>query len=154
MNRREQLFNSKQTNGADATLVSTRVRFTFHPNAPHRTKGELRQLAPEEKAMCALRKVFAQMSADTGGERRYFIVGEACRILERQVSPGAKEGDPGSYLFRGRCPMGIAHKNGDHSLKMIEFVVSFRDIEDAMGLPDVDYFDPTTIDEIDPRSTV
>ena len=154
MNRRDQLFSSKQSNGNDSNLMSTRVRFTFQKGDPNRRKGELRKLSPEEKAVCALRKVFAKMSADCGGERRYFVVSDKWRMLDRRISPGAKAGDPDSYQFRGRCPMGIAHKHCGDSLKMIEFVVSFRDVEDASGLADVEYFAPTTIDEVDPRTTL
>jgi hypothetical protein len=153
MNRRDQLFNAKPANGGDASLASTRVRFQFGRSDPARKKGELRQLSPEEKAMCALRKVFAKMSAETLGKQRFSVVGDQWRVLERHVFPGAKSGDPGSYRFRGRCLMAIAHTDGD-SLKMVEFEVSFRDVENDLGLADVEYIDPTTVDEIDPRASL
>ena len=154
MDRREQLFNTKRPGEIDSSRIPTHVNFMFHKNAPQRQRGELRQLTPEEKMLCALRKVLAQMSADSGGEQRYFVAGDQCRILDRHVSPGAKEGEAGSYRFKGRCQIGVSHKSGEGSFKVVEFVVSFRDVEDSMGLPDVDYFDETTLEELDPRTTL
>jgi hypothetical protein len=146
---RERLFAA--TNGGDSTsnLISTHVNFLRGRDDRRRRRGELRQLAPEEKMLCALRQVLAQMSTDTGGKARYFVLGSECRLHQRHVSPGAKDGDPGTYRFSGRCRIGVVHASGDTVKKMIDFTVSFRDAEDSMGLPTVEYFDPTTIDELD-----
>jgi hypothetical protein len=152
MERRERLFNSKQKSTVDSNLIDTHVQFVFSKTDSGRVKGELRKLSPEQKMLCALRKVLADMSTGTRGERRYSVAGTKCRVIDRELTPGAKDGEPGSYRFRGRCKMGIAHKSGPPSEKMIEFVVSFRDTEDEMGQPDVEYFDETTIEEIDPRT--
>lgn len=148
MDRRRSLFDSKSKGSLDPSLQPTHVSFLHGAGDTRRKKGELRQLSPEEKAVCALRKVLAKMSTRT----RYFLIGSQYRVLDRQISPGAKAGEPGTYRFRGRCQMGVAHHSGEAAVKMIEFVVSFRDTQDSMGLPDIAYFDPTTIDEIPPST--
>ena len=147
MDRRQPLFSSQNAAPSDLDLVKTRVNFLHHPDDARRRRGELRSLTPDEKMLCALRKVLSKMSSDSGGHERYFVVSPHCRVLARQ-------GDAGTYRTKGRCQIGIAHGSGEAAFKMIEFDVSFRDTEDAMGLPDVDYFDPTHIDEIDPRTPV
>lgn len=149
MNRRDRLFAASGGSGGTSDLVPTHVNFMHGRQDRRRPPGELRQLQPEEKMLCALRKVLAHMSAEAGGKARYFIVGTECRVRERHVSPGAKKGDPGTCRFAGRCEVGVAHASGEAAFKMIDFTVSFRDVEDPMGLPDVEYFDPTTVDEID-----
>ena len=154
MDRREQLFNANREQTDDADLIDTHVNFQFRKEDPRRKKGELRALSVDEKALCALRKVLADMSANAGGKQRYFIASPQCRILDRHVSPGAKEGDPGSYRVKGRCQIGITHAGGEASHKMAEFTLSFRDTEDAMGLPDVQYEHPTTVDLLDPRAAL
>lgn len=152
MNRRERLFATQRGGAPPPDLVSTHINFQHRPGDRRRKRGELRQLSPEEKMLCALRKVLAQMSHNAGGRARYFTIGDKCRIHARHVSPGAKDGDPGTYRFSGRCQLGVAHATGDSVTKMIEFNISFRDIKDAMGLPDVEYFEPTTVDELPPNT--
>jgi len=152
MNRRERLFAAAGGGGSATDLVPIHVNFTFNRDDRRRKRGELRQLAPEEKMLCALRKVLADMSQESGGHTRYFLVGTVCRIVDRQVSPGAKQGDPGTYRFGGRCELGVAHASGEIARSTAEFMVSFRDTEDPMGLADVAYFEPTTIDQLDSRT--
>ncbi len=119
MDRRRSLFDSKAKGSNDPNLVSTHVNFLHGRNDPRRKKGDLRKLSSDEKAICALRKVLAKMST----KERYFLIGSHCRIVDRQESPGAKEGEPGTYRFRGRCQIGVAHASGETAVKMIAFVV-------------------------------
>ncbi len=145
MERREQLFNSNRKGADDSSLVPIQVN--FH-DASRRKQGQLRTLPPEEKALCAVRKALAQMCTR---EQRYFLAGTHCRLFNVQVSPGAKGGDPGTYRFSGRCILGVAHHTGQYAEQKVEFVLSFRDAEDSLGLPTVEFFD-TVIDQVDPRT--
>lgn len=142
------LFNSKDKPPIDSSLVGTQVRFRHPADHPATKAGQLRQLPPDEKMMCALRKVLAQMTDASGGELRYFVMGDKVRVLDRDDQPGAKDGEPGSYVRHGRCQIGLSHKDGSAATKMVEFVVSYTDSKDRMGLPDVQIDDPTSIDEL------
>jgi hypothetical protein len=69
--------------------------------------------------------------------------------------PPAATGDsrPGAaqtYFGKGRCKIGVAHKDGSVSFRVIEFSITFRDTSDERGLADVDYLDPTTVDKLPP----
>jgi len=148
MATRRELFNAKNPPAESAgDLVKSTVNYMFSGNAAKKKKGELRKLSADEKMLCALRKVLAQMSNDGAGTR-YFIDGAQVRVLNRTDSEGAKAGEPSTYHRQGTCRLGLAHKTGEASYKMASFEVSYRDTVDTLGLPDVTYFDPTSIEEL------
>ena len=144
MSRAQSLFSSKQRPPADTELIGTGVKHQVD-----RQKKTLRELSFDEKLLCALRLVLANMSdeAEVKGTR-YFIGGEQVRVTERRTSPGVKEGDPSTYYAEGRCQMGVSHADGGAGFRMVEFKISFHDTEDANGLRTVNYFDPTSLDGI------
>lgn len=144
-NKKTNLMTSK-TSSADTGLISPTVRFQHN-----RRKGLIEPLSAQEKMLCALRKALAHMSDSDPHGCRYYISGKV-KILQAPRTTQGKEGEPQSYRARGRCRVRLCHPQGHTSSKVIAFDISYRDVKDEMGLADVQYFDPTTIDEL-PRNT-
>lgn len=113
---------------------------------------KMSELTPNEKMICALRKALTKLSdANTDG-CRYFIANNRIQLLSAPVAAAGKAGDARTYGAKGRCKVGICHPGGHSSSMVIEFSLTFRDIADDRGQPDVEFMDPTTIDEL-PRGT-
>ena len=148
MTTRRELFNAKKPPAQEGSdLVKSTVNYMFAGDDAKK-KGELRKLSADEKMLCALRKVLASMSNEGSGAVRYFIDGAQVRVTSRTDSAGAKKDEPSTYHRRGTCRLGLAHKSGEASYKMASFEISFRDAVDQLGLPDVAYFNPTSIEEL------
>lgn len=140
--RREQLFNAKKTSTVSNVIPAT-VRFQID-----KKKGRLKPLPAEQKMLCALRKVLASMSGrDDDREERWCIMGNKVELTSPPSTTEGKPGGPQSYRAAGRCKVAVMRGNGMVT-KFIQFSISYRDTQDAMGIADVEYFDPTTIDEI------
>lgn len=136
--RKEQLFNAKKKPSGSSVIPAT-VRFKHN-----KKKGSIDPLSPQEKMLCALRKVLGDMSSGGG---RWFIMGNKVKLTQVPTTTEGKPGGPQSYRAAGRCKVGVA-QGKSLVTKYIEFSISYRDVVDDRGLADVVYFDPTTVDEL------
>jgi len=109
-------------------------------------------LSPNEKMICALRKALTKMSDAQADGCRYFIANNKVQVLSAPSASAGKDGDARTYSARGRCKLGVCHPGGHSSTMLIEFSINFRETTDDRGLADVEFIDPTTIDEL-PRGT-
>lgn len=139
--RKEALFNAKKGSPGHDVIPAT-VKHQID-----KKKRRLRPLSGEEKMLCALRKVLAAMSDGNEHGCRYYIAGNKVQLTQRPKTTAGKKGEPQSYTAAGRCKIGVCHAS-HATFKVIEFKISYRDILDDRGLADVEYFDPTTIDEL------
>ena len=140
------MFSTRNTQ-PEHNMIPATVQFRLD-----KKKRMLRPLSAEQKMLCALRKALTTMSdSDTHG-CRYHIAGKNVMLTQTPSTTKGKEGEPQSYRAAGRCRLGVCHPQGHASTKLVEFAISYRDTLDDRGLPDVEYFDPTTIDEL-PRDT-
>lgn len=146
--RKEQLFNAKKTASKDTNLISSSVHFRHN-----KKKGILEALPPHEKMLCALRKALTAMS-DRHPSCRYFIIGSKVQLTAPPTTTAGKAGGPQSYRAAGRCKLGVSHADGRATTMVVDFNISFRDVVDDRGLADVEYFDPTSIDEISRSSPI
>jgi hypothetical protein len=135
----------KKSSGTD--VIPATVKFKID-----RKKGRLQPLSAEEKMLCALRKVLASMSDANEHGCRYYIDKNKVQLTRRPTGSEAAPGEPRSYRGAGRCKLGVCHPEGHKSSLTISFDISFRDVKDERGLDDIEFFDPTTIDEL-PRNT-
>jgi hypothetical protein len=140
------LFNAKKGSPIP-NQVSTTVKFKLD-----KKKGRLVPHSAKEKMVCALRKVLAAMSDQDENGCRFYIDGKTLHVTRPPTASEARPGEPRSYKAAGRCRVGVCHPAGHKSSKVIEFSISFRDTKDDRGLDDIEFFDPTTIDEL-PRNT-
>lgn len=147
-NRKEQLFQAKQANKT-TSIISATVKFKHN-----KAKGLIEDLAPQEKMLCALRKVLASMSNNNSDGCRYYIANNKVQLLEAPSSSPGKKGEARTYKASGRCKVGVAHKEGHTTTMFVEFSISYRDVVDDRGLADIEYFDPTSIDKIARRGGV
>jgi len=109
-------------------------------------------LNPNEKMICALRKALTKMSDGHEDGCRYFIANNKIQLLSPPTSSGGRAGEAQTYSARGRCRLGVCHPGGHSSSVNVEFTLTFRDVVDDRGLADVEFIDPTVIDEL-PRGT-
>ena len=144
--RRDMLFEANKKPSQSDSIPAT-VRFTID-----KKKRMMKSLTPEGKMLCALRKALAKMSDADAHGCRFYIDNNKVQLLKRPASAAGREGEAATYSASGRCKLGVCHPEGHKSSKVIEFTISFRDTVDTLGLPDVEFFDPTTIDEL-PRNT-
>lgn len=144
--RKETLFNAKKRS-SDASVVPATVKFTLN-----KKKGMLEPQSPEDKMKCALRKVLTDLSDASEDNCRYFIANNKIHILKAPSTTSGKPGEAQSYHAKGRFRAGVCLPSGENSSKILAFEISFRDVEDDRGLADVEYFDPTVIDEL-PKNT-
>jgi len=144
--RREMLFEANKKPAQSDTIPAT-VRFTID-----KKKRMMKALTPEGKMLCALRKALAKMSDGEPHGCRFYIDNNEVQILRPPTGSGGRAGEAQSFTASGRCKLGVCHPEGHKSSKVIEFSISFRDTKDELGLDDVEFFDPTTIDEL-PRNT-
>lgn len=124
-------------------MIPATVKFRHN-----KKKGLVEPLKPHEKMLCALRKVLAKMSDANEDGCRFFIAGNKVQVVKSPTTTKGKRGEAQSYHAKGRCRLGVCHKAGHSSSKLIAFEISFRDVVDDRGLADVEYFDPTVIDEL------
>lgn len=131
----------------DPNVVSTRVKHRVN-----RKKGTLDPLSRDEKMLCALRKALASKSGlPESAESRYHIDGDKLYVSRRGGGVQTKPGEPTTYTATGRFRMGMIH--GDRaSFRVAKFNITYRDVRDDRGLPDVDFIEPTTIDFL-PKGT-
>ena len=148
--RKEQLFAvGRGTKSPDGLSVSTSVQFIID-----KKKKTMKDMPAEQKLVCALRKVLLAMSEATGGKQRFFLYGTEIKLMAPvEAQGGGKEGEPSTYHAKGRCKLGVALHTNESATKQIEFEISFKDVKDSLGLPDVVYFDPTSVEEL-PANTV
>jgi hypothetical protein len=144
--RREMLFETSNKPSQSDSIPAT-VKFTID-----KKKRMMKMLTPEGKMLCALRKALAQMSDKEANGCRFYIDDNKVQMLKRPATAGGRPGEAHSYTASGRCKLGVCHPQGHKSSKVIEFSISYKDTHDSLGLPDVEFFDPTTIDEL-PRNT-
>ena len=146
MKTRRQIFDTKQQPVA-RDLVPTSVTFKID-----RKTRRMTTLPPNEKMIVALRKVLSTMSnRDTNG-CRYYLDGKSVQVIRPVTTTSGRPGEAQNYRAAGRCKVGVCHPQGHKSSIMIQFTLSFKDVLDDRGLPDVMFFDPTSIDEL-PRDT-
>lgn len=144
--RRELLYKAGSQKPPPNTISAT-VRFRHN-----KKKGIVEPLSASEKMLCALRKALTVMSdKDTTG-RRFFIADNKVEIVQAPSTTQARKGEPQSYRAAGRCRLRAIHPDGHTSSMKVQFDISYRDVVDAIGLADVEYLEPTTIDMI-PKAT-
>lgn len=143
--RKESLFSAKKKS-SDSSVISARVKFKLN-----KKKGVIDELKPHEKMLCALRKVLADISS-SGDHCSYFIANDEVYITKAPTSTEGKPGEARSYHARGRFRAGVCLPGGESTTKVMAFEISYKDVVDEIGLADVVYFDPTTIDEL-PKNT-
>jgi len=144
--RRQMLFDAKPRT-EEPMVVPATVSFKID-----KRNKRLTTLQPREKMVVALRKVLATMSSQNKHGCRYYIEGNKIQMIHPPTTTQGKAGDAQKYAASGRCRVGVCHKDGHKSSMVIQFALSFKDIRDERGLPDVAFFDPTTIEEL-PRDT-
>jgi len=145
--RKQQLFEAKKkTTGPD--MIPSTVSFKLD-----KKKGALKPMSAEEKMVCALRKVLTDMSDGDTNRCRYYIDSQI-KPIRRPAFTRAANGGPTTYRAAGICKVGVCHPQGYKSSKIIQFDISYRDVKDSKGQPDVEYMDPTTIDELSKKSPV
>jgi hypothetical protein len=113
---------------------------------------KLADLTPNEKMICALRKALTKLSDSSSDGCRYYIANNKIQLLSAPSMSAGRAGEAKTYSAKGRCKVGVMHRAGHASSIVIEFTITFRDVLDDRGLADVEFVDPTTIDEL-PRGT-
>ena len=139
---RKQIFEAKKKSPGGNIIPAT-VKFTID-----RKKGRMKPLSARGKMLCALRKALASMSDGNSHGCRYYIDNKKVLVTREPSGSAASPGSAMSYRAAGRCKLGVCHPEGHKSSQMISFDISFRDVKDDRGLDDVEFFDPTTIDEL------
>lgn len=141
--RKEQLF-STQKKTVDPAIVSSRVR-----HVEDKSGAKVRDLSSIEKMLCALRKVLAESSAPGA---RYYISSDNVKITKapEPSDPKVKR----TYTAAGYCRLGVHAPDNTVTFKSAEFNITFRDIVDSRGLPDVEHIDPTTLELLDPQHPI
>jgi hypothetical protein len=147
--RKQQLFEAKQKK-QESNLIPSTIKFEIDKGT--RT---LKIQSAESKMLIALRKVLTKMSDSGEGEGRYYIAGPQVQVISAPAPTGdARKGAMQTYFGKGRCRVGLAHRDGTVSFRVIEFSVTFRDTQDERGIADVDYIDPTTVDKLSPDTVL
>jgi hypothetical protein len=144
--RKETLFNAKKRS-VESNVIPATISFRHN-----KKKGFIEPLTAQEKMLCALRKVLADLSDANDDKCRYFIANNKVQILKAPSTTAGKAGEAQSYHAKGRFRAGVCLPNGNAASKILAFEISYRDIVDDRGLADVEYFDPTVIDEL-PKNT-
>lgn len=148
MQTRKEMF-SAQRKAPDTSVIPATVRHRIDKKA-----AKLAELTANEKMICALRKALTKMSDGNTDGCRYFIANNKIQILSAPSSSPAKKGEGRTYSASGRCKLGVCHPAGHSSSRVIEFSITFRDITDDRGMADVEFIDPTSIDELPPGTPV
>lgn len=146
MQTRKEMFSALKK-APTSNVIPATVRHRLDKRAE-----KLAELTPNEKMICALRKALVKLSDGDDAGCRYFIANNKIQVIQAPSSTAGKAGEAKTYFAKGRCKVGITHSAGHSSSKIIEFTLTFRDVLDDRGLADVEFMDPTTIDEL-PRGT-
>jgi hypothetical protein len=104
------------------------------------------------KMKSALRKVLADLSDRNPHGCRYYIANNEIEIDKAPDPSPPHAGQSKTYRASGRFWAGVCHKGGRMTKDLLSFSITFKDIIDERGLPDVEYVDPTTIDVL-PKKT-
>lgn len=143
--RRESLLKKDQATPptTGGILRSTKVKREID-----KQKRELKLLTPSDKMLVALRKVLTKLSNEDENGSRYYVSGPQLSITEQPRDQVVKEGEFASYHGAGYAKLGVTLKNGQMNYRYISFSISFRDCLNENGLPDVEYFDPTEVEDV------
>ena len=139
--RREMLFEA----GRKPSMVDVVPAKVVHKI--NKSKRALEPKTPEQKMVIALKKVLAEMSDDNETKCRFYIADDKVKITRRPFNTG-NTNEPQSYFAEGRCKVGVCHPEGHKSSKVIAFSITFKDTKDDLGLDDVAFIQPTTIDTL------
>jgi hypothetical protein len=139
-NRKQQLFNS-QSPKKSTTVIPATVSFKIDKKA----KG-MKPLTSLDKMKCALRKVLADLSDKNPHGCRYYIANNKIQLSRAPDPAIPKPGEGKTYKAAGRFKAGVCHPKGNMTTQFLEFSITFKDVVDDRGLPDVRYVDPTTVD--------
>lgn len=143
--RKESTFGIQKTTAAvPSGFVATTVK-----RQVDKVKKELVPLSPTAKMLTALRKVLVKMSNEDKDGSRYFISGDKFKVVKEPAAQALKEGEFGSYQGEGYAKVGVTLRTGDMVYKMLHFTINFRDCLSDVGLPDVEFLDPTNLEELD-----
>jgi len=142
MQMRKEMFAASRK-APDTNIISATVNHRLDKKAQR-----IATLSPNDKMICALRKALSKMSDGHEAGCRYFIANNKIQLLSAPTSSGGREGEAQTYNAKGRCRLGVCHPGGHSSSVSIEFNLTFRDVMDDRGLADVEFIDPTVIDEI------
>lgn len=146
MQTRKEMFNALKK-ASTTNVIPATVKHRIDKKAQ-----KLAALTPSEKMICALRKALVKMSDGSEEGCRYYIANNKVQLMVAPSATGGKDGEAKTYSAKGRCKVGVIHAGGHSSTKVIEFSITFRDVLDDRGLADVEFVDPTMIDEL-PRGT-
>jgi hypothetical protein len=143
---RKELFSAskKPTN---TTVIPSTVVFRHD-----KKKGRLKPLAPREKMVVALKRILAKMSDEDAHGCRYYVDNNKIQVMREPTGSAAKEGERQTFRAAGRCRVGVCHPHGTKTSKIIQFDISFRDTRDDRGLDDIEWVDPSVIEEL-PKNT-
>ena len=115
-------------------------------------KGRLYPLSMREQMVVALKKILAAMSdADENG-CRFYVDNNKIQILREPTGSEGRPGEARTYRAAGRCAVGVCHSHGKKSSKVIQFDITYRDVKDDRGLDDIEWIDPSVVEEL-PRNT-
>lgn len=127
---------------------SGKMRSTTVPRVINKEKRELAPLTASDKMLVAFRKVLVKMSVDDPDGSRFHISGTLLRVIDQPSEQTVKEGEFASYSGSGYAKLGVSLKNGMMSYRYVHFVINFKDCLNDNGLPDVEFFDPTEVDDV------
>lgn len=142
MRTRREMFSTRTAESTDSS-IPTKVSFKIDKETKR-----MARLDDSGKLIVALRKVLATMSQQDPNGCRYYLDGERVDITRAITTTVGRQGEPQKYRAGGRARVGVCHPQGHKSSITVQFSLSFGDTKDERGLPDVEYFDPTSIGEI------
>lgn len=143
---RKELFAAKKKS-PETTVIPATVAFRID-----KKQGRLKPHTAREKMVIALKKILAAMSDGDDHGCRYYVDNNKIQILREPTSSAARPGERQTYRAAGRCAVGVCHPDSRKTSKIIQFDISFRDRKDERGIDDVEWIDPSVIEEL-PRNT-
>jgi len=143
---RKELFAAKKKSPGSTVIPAT---VTFRHD---KRQGRLHPLSMREKMIVAVKKILATMSDDDENGCRFYVDNNKIQVLREPSGSDARAGEARTYRASGRCAVGVCHPQGRKSSKIIQFDITYRDIKDARGLDDIEWIDPSTVEEL-PRNT-
>lgn len=112
----------------------------------------MKPLASVDKMKCALRKVLADLSDKNPHGCRYYIANNKIQLSLAPDPAIPAPGEGKTYKAAGRFKAGVCHEGGRMTTQYLQFSITYKDVLDDRGLPDVKYVDPTTVDVL-PKSS-
>lgn len=143
---RKELFAAKKKS-PESTVIPATVAFRID-----KKQGRLKPHTAREKMVIALKKILAVMSDKDENGCRYYVDNNRIHILSEPTASAARPGERQTYRASGRCAVGVCHPGDRKTSKIIQFDIAFRDTKDARGLDDVEWIDPSVVEEL-PRNT-